>query len=83
MAAKNKFKSNHGTRKSHDHEAHAHPGIHTPVAMDVVYCQREFGRAVTFWGGLGSQSTIPCGNPAQVHAEAERMLALFSLNFKG
>ncbi len=51
--------------------------------MDVVYCQREFGRAVTFWGGLGSQSTIPCGNPAQVHAEAERMLALFSLNFKG
>lgn len=49
-----------------------------PESMDVVYCQREFGRDVTFWGGLGSQSTIPRGTSAQVRAEAERMLALFA-----
>ncbi|MEI6519334.1 MAG: uroporphyrinogen decarboxylase family protein [bacterium] len=49
-----------------------------PEAMDVIYCQREFGSDVTFWGGLGSQSTIPLGTPVQVREEAVRMLDLFS-----
>ncbi len=48
-----------------------------PEAMDVVYCQREFGKDVTFWGGLGSQSTIPYGTPEAVRSEARRMLDLF------
>jgi uroporphyrinogen decarboxylase len=49
-----------------------------PEAMDVDFCKREFGCDVAFWGGLGSQSTIPYGTPAQVRAEAERMIRLFA-----
>ena len=48
-----------------------------PEAMDVRYCQREFGKDLTFWGGLGSQSTIPLGTPDDVRREVREMLALF------
>ena len=44
-----------------------------PEAMEVEYCQKEFGRDLTFWGGLGSQSTIPFGTPAAIHAEVRRL----------
>ena len=36
--------------------------------------KREFGRDITFWGGLGSQSTIPYGTPAEIKSEVTRLL---------
>lgn len=48
-----------------------------PEAMDVELCVREFGKDLTFWGGLGSQSTIPRGTPDDNRREALRMLKLF------
>ena len=35
--------------------------------------KREFGDRITFWGGLGSQSTIPFGTPATIRAEVDRL----------
>jgi uroporphyrinogen decarboxylase len=49
-----------------------------PEAMDVEFCRREYGRQLTFWGGLGSQSTIPRGTPDDNRREVRRMLSLFS-----
>ena len=48
-----------------------------PEAMDVVQCQREFGRDLCFWGGLGSQSTLPNGTPEECRREARDRLKLF------
>ena len=33
----------------------------------------QWGDRLTFWGGLGSQSTIPFGTPDQIHAEVDRL----------
>ena len=48
-----------------------------PEAMDVAHCHREFGRDISFWGGLGSQSTIPLGTPDDVRREVHDRLNLF------
>jgi uroporphyrinogen decarboxylase len=48
-----------------------------PEANDVARCQREFGRDITFWGALGSQSTIPLGTVADVRREVRDRLRLF------
>jgi len=48
-----------------------------PEAMDVAYCQREFGRDLCFWGGLGSQSTLPRGTPEDCRREVHDRLKLF------
>jgi len=48
-----------------------------PEAMDVEHCRREFGRDLTFWGGLGSQSTLPRGTPDDCRREARGRLAQF------
>jgi uroporphyrinogen decarboxylase len=48
-----------------------------PEAMDVEHCRREYGRHLTFWGGLGSQSTLPRGTVADVRDEVRRRLDLF------
>jgi uroporphyrinogen decarboxylase len=44
--------------------------------MNVKDCQGRFGKNLTFWGGLGSQSTIPLGDPDDVRREARGMLSL-------
>jgi len=49
-----------------------------PEAMDVTYCKRKFGRDLTFWGGLGSQSTIPNGTPEDNRREVRSRLKLFN-----
>jgi len=49
-----------------------------PEAMDVERCQREYGRHLTFWGGLGSQSTLPRGTGEDVRREVRSRLALFA-----
>jgi len=48
-----------------------------PEAMDVAKCQRDYGRDLTFWGGLGSQSTLPKGTPDDVRREVRERLELF------
>jgi uroporphyrinogen decarboxylase len=44
-----------------------------PAGMDPYELKRTFGRDLTFWGGLGSQSTIPRGTPAEIRAEVARL----------
>lgn len=48
-----------------------------PEAMDVARCRREFGKNLSFWGGLGSQSTIPNGTADDVRREARNRIELF------
>jgi uroporphyrinogen decarboxylase len=45
-----------------------------PEAMDVYQLKREFGRDITLWGGLGSQSLLPFGTPEQIRAEVRKMV---------
>ncbi|NLX35165.1 MAG: hypothetical protein GXY68_00565 [Chloroflexi bacterium] len=35
--------------------------------------KRKYGDEITFWGGLGSQSTVPFGSPAEIRAEVGRL----------
>jgi uroporphyrinogen decarboxylase len=49
-----------------------------PEAMDVERCRKEFGKDLTFWGGLGSQSTLPRGSVADVRREVRERLAQFA-----
>jgi len=48
-----------------------------PEAMDVERCRREYGKHLTFWGGLGSQSTLPRGTPDEVRREVNGRLEQF------
>jgi len=41
--------------------------------MNPYELKRQWGDRITFWGGLGSQSTIPFGTPDQVRAEVGRL----------
>lgn len=44
-----------------------------PEAMDPYMLKREYGKDITFWGGLGSQSTLPFGTPADIRREVHRL----------
>ena len=35
--------------------------------------KRLYGKDITFWGGLGSQSTVSLGTPAEIKAEVRRL----------
>jgi uroporphyrinogen decarboxylase len=48
-----------------------------PEAMDVAAVKRDFGREITFWGGLGTQTTLPLGTPADVRREVSDRIHLF------
>jgi len=37
-----------------------------PEVMDLSAIKREFGKHLAFWGGLGTQTTLPFGSPAKV-----------------
>jgi uroporphyrinogen decarboxylase len=41
--------------------------------MNPYELKRQYGAHITFWGGLGSQSTIPFGAPAEIKAEVRRL----------
>lgn len=41
--------------------------------MDPYALKRRFGDGICFWGGLGSQSTIPFGTPDEIRAEVARL----------
>ncbi len=44
-----------------------------PPGMDPYQLKRDFGDQITFWGGLGSQSTIPFGTPDEIRSEIARL----------
>jgi len=41
--------------------------------MNPYQLKKQWGDKITFWGCLGSQSTIPMGTPAQISAEVSRL----------
>lgn len=43
------------------------------VDMNPYELKRRFGEDLTFWGGLGSQSTIQFGNPQAIRAEIDKL----------
>ncbi|MBN1346553.1 MAG: hypothetical protein JXQ73_27940 [Phycisphaerae bacterium] len=44
-----------------------------PEAMDITRLKREFGQALTFCGGLGTQNLLPRGTPQQIRDEVRRL----------
>lgn len=44
------------------------------AGMNPYELKAEFGGDMTFWGGLGSQSTIPYGSPESIKAEVGRLV---------
>ena len=44
------------------------------AGMNPYELKAEFGADITFWGGLGSQSTIPYGTPGEIKDEVGRLL---------
>jgi len=43
------------------------------VGMNPYELKRDFGDQITFWGCLGSQSTVPFGTPEQIVDEVQRL----------
>jgi uroporphyrinogen decarboxylase len=41
--------------------------------MDLDELKREYGKDITFWGGLGSQRIIPFGQPDQIRSQVFRL----------
>jgi uroporphyrinogen decarboxylase len=48
-----------------------------PEAMDIAVLQREYGKNITMYGGIGTQSTLIYGTPGDVKAEAEKTVNIF------
>ena len=44
-----------------------------PAGMNPYELKRKFGDRITFWGCLGSQSTVQFGTPAEIKAEVKRL----------
>ena len=45
------------------------------AGMNPYELKRKWGDRVSFWGGLGSQSTVPFGTPDEIRAEVRRLRA--------
>jgi uroporphyrinogen decarboxylase len=46
-----------------------------PEAMDIAALKRQFGRDLTFCGGLNTQQLLPYGTPDQIRAEVRHLAA--------
>jgi len=44
-----------------------------PEAMNPYELKKQFGKDITFWGGLGSQHLIPFGSPEEIRAEVTEL----------
>jgi uroporphyrinogen decarboxylase len=44
-----------------------------PAGMNPYELKRQWGSKITFWGCLGSQSTIPRGTPDEIRQEVRRL----------
>ena len=49
-----------------------------PEAMDLATLKREYGKHLTFWGGISTQRALPYGTPDEVKTETRRVRALMS-----
>jgi len=49
-----------------------------PECMDIARLKADYGDKLTFWGGIGTQRTLPFGTPEQVAAEGRRVRDLMS-----
>jgi uroporphyrinogen decarboxylase len=38
-------------------------------ALDFIFLKREYGKDLTFWGGVSTQKTLPAGSPDDVRSE--------------
>lgn len=45
-----------------------------PECMDPVAIKREYGKDLSFWGTIGTQTTMPFGSPDDVRAEVRQMI---------
>lgn len=50
-----------------------------PETMNIADLKRDFGRHLTFCGGLGTQDLLPYGTPADVRAEVRRLKQLLGV----
>ena len=51
-----------------------------PEAMNVFALKREFGKDLTFCGGLGTQQLLPYGTPAEIRREIRRLKSKLGQN---
>jgi uroporphyrinogen decarboxylase len=45
-------------------------------AMDFAYLKREYGRDLSFWGGISTQKTLPKGSPSEVREEIRNKISI-------
>jgi len=49
-------------------------------ALDFNFLKKEYGKDLTFWGGISTQKTLPYGTPDEVRAEIRRALKILGKN---
>lgn len=49
-----------------------------PEIYDIEKTKREYGRHLTFWGGISTQKLLPCADPDLVRSETLRIMRLMS-----
>ncbi len=47
-----------------------------PECMDFASVHAEWGRRLSFWGGIGTQTTLPFGRPEEVDARVRELVAI-------
>lgn len=52
-----------------------HPVQVTAKDMDTAQLKRQFGRDITFWGGIDTHRVLPRGTPAEVREEVRNRIA--------
>jgi uroporphyrinogen decarboxylase len=48
--------------------------------MDFEQLKRTYGKYLTFWGGIGTQTVLPFGNPEEVRAETKKVMRTLGEN---
>jgi uroporphyrinogen decarboxylase len=49
-------------------------------ALDFTFLKREYGKYLTFWGGVSTQRTLPYGTPDDVRAEIRKLKRILGKN---
>jgi uroporphyrinogen decarboxylase len=47
-----------------------------PECLDLARVKREFGRDLVFWGGIGTQTTMPFASPSEVYDCVQRTIGV-------
>lgn len=47
-----------------------------PECLDIARVRKEFGGDLVFWGGVGTQTTMPFGSPAEVYDTVQRTIGV-------